>query len=142
MDGELGICGRQPQTGADARRSLEHELHEEHVPVPKTHVNEDRLMSEDHTSLDIKGAASDTSEEGGITDLFSSLPPIKGLPEEGNPLTVRAVVIGICLGSLCNASNVYLGKYLLVGAICERDSGVNHTYQKQSDDANPSSALV
>lgn len=130
MDGELGISGRKPQTGAEARHSLEHELHEEHVPVPRTHVNEDKLISEDHASLDLKEAASDTSEEGGITDLFSTLPPIKGLPDEGNPLTVRAVVIGICLGSLCNASNVYLGKYQHISAILERDHPSIRTAQK------------
>ena len=127
MDGELGISGRQPQTGSDARHSLEHELHEEHVPVPKTHVNEEKLMSEDHTSLDLKETASNSNEEGGITDLFSTLPPIKGLPDEGNPLTVRAVVIGICLGSLCNASNVYLGRYHLAAETCETEPAANYT---------------
>lgn len=44
-----------------------------------------------------------------ITDLFSSFPPLKGVEDEPNPLTVRAVLIGILLGSLVNASNVYLG---------------------------------
>lgn len=47
-----------------------------------------------------------------ITDLFSPFPPLKGVPEEASPLTVRAVVVGIILGSLVNASNVYLGKAL------------------------------
>jgi len=56
---------------------------------------------------DIKSVS--TEEDDAITDLFSSFPPLKGVPEEPNPLTVRAVLIGILLGSLVNASNVYLG---------------------------------
>ncbi|POR31165.1 Oligopeptide transporter [Tolypocladium paradoxum] len=44
-----------------------------------------------------------------ITDLFASFPALKGVPLEKNPLTVRAVLTGIVLGSLVNASNVYLG---------------------------------
>ncbi|KAK2601787.1 hypothetical protein QQS21_004671 [Conoideocrella luteorostrata] len=49
------------------------------------------------------------SDDEDITDLFKSFPPIKGIEEEPNPLTVRAVLVGIVLGSLVNASNVYLG---------------------------------
>ncbi|KAF4468544.1 hypothetical protein FALBO_4567 [Fusarium albosuccineum] len=52
---------------------------------------------------------SETDDEDRITDLFSSFPPPKGVEYEPNPLTVRAVVVGIILGSLVNASNVYLG---------------------------------
>ncbi|KAG8413168.1 hypothetical protein J3459_015733 [Metarhizium acridum] len=48
-------------------------------------------------------------EDEGITDLFSSFPPLKGIEHEPNPLTARAVIVGIVLGSLVNASNVYLG---------------------------------
>ncbi|CAI4213354.1 unnamed protein product [Parascedosporium putredinis] len=43
-----------------------------------------------------------------ITDLFSPFPS-QGSTRGGEPLTVRAVVVGIILGSLVNASNVYLG---------------------------------
>lgn len=57
--------------------------------------------------VDIKSEA-DTSSEA-ITDLFVSFPPVKGVAEEKNPLTARAVIVGIVLGSLVNASNVYLG---------------------------------
>lgn len=48
-------------------------------------------------------------EDEEITDLFSSFPPLKGIEHEPNPLTARAVLVGIVLGSLVNASNVYLG---------------------------------
>ncbi len=44
-------------------------------------------------------------------DLFVPFPPLKGVAPEASPLTVRAVLIGIILGSLCNASNVYLGMF-------------------------------
>lgn len=55
---------------------------------------------------------SDSEEEEAITDLFASFPPAKGVAHEENPLTARAVLIGIVLGSLVNASNVYLGEHL------------------------------
>lgn len=42
-------------------------------------------------------------------DVFKPLPPIAGIAEEGDPLTIRAVLVGMILGSLVNASNVYLG---------------------------------
>ena len=56
--------------------------------------------------VDLK-SESDVNEER-ITDLFVSFPPVKGLEPESSPLTVRAVLAGIVLGSLVNASNVYL----------------------------------
>jgi hypothetical protein len=45
-------------------------------------------------------------------DIFKPFPLLEGVPHEENPLTFRAVLIGVVLGSLVNASNVYLGKYL------------------------------
>lgn len=44
-----------------------------------------------------------------IVDLYQPLPDIEGVPLEEDPLTVRALVVGVILGSLVNASNVYLG---------------------------------
>ncbi|KAM5343438.1 hypothetical protein ACJ41O_011975 [Fusarium nematophilum] len=61
--------------------------------------------SPDH-DVDLK---SDSEDEERITDLFASFPPSKGVEHEANPLTARAVLVGIILGSLVNASNVYLG---------------------------------
>lgn len=49
-------------------------------------------------------------QEDVIVDLFSPLPPLEGVPEEPMPLTMRALFVGCVLGSLVNASNVYLGK--------------------------------
>jgi hypothetical protein len=60
-------------------------------------------------SVDIDLKSETTEGDEAITDLFSSFPPLKGVIDEPNPLTVRAVVVGILLGSLVNASNVYLG---------------------------------
>ncbi|KAJ2903851.1 putative oligopeptide transporter protein [Zalerion maritima] len=42
-------------------------------------------------------------------DIFSPLPDLHNMAHEQNPLTVRAVLVGLVLGSLVNASNVYLG---------------------------------
>jgi hypothetical protein len=43
-------------------------------------------------------------------DLYVPLKLDEAIPYEPNPLTLRAVVVGIILGSLVNASNLYLGK--------------------------------
>lgn len=42
-------------------------------------------------------------------DLYVPLKMHEGLPHEINPLTARAVIVGILLGCLVNASNLYLG---------------------------------
>lgn len=68
------------------------------------------ITKEPSIEIDLK-SESDATDDGRITDLFASFPPIKGIEPEPNPLTVRAVLTGIVLGSLVNASNVYLGKY-------------------------------
>ncbi|KAL6810319.1 OPT oligopeptide transporter domain-containing protein [Trichoderma sp. SZMC 28015] len=68
-------------------------------------VQEKRVSVE----VNLKSDGEDEEEEGAITDLFTSFPAIKGVEPEPNPLTVRAVLTGIVLGSLVNASNVYLG---------------------------------
>lgn len=45
-------------------------------------------------------------------DLYIPLKMDGGIVDDHNPLTIRAVVVGICLGCLVNASNLYLGKCL------------------------------
>ncbi|KAI0976478.1 OPT oligopeptide transporter protein-domain-containing protein [Xylaria arbuscula] len=42
-------------------------------------------------------------------DLYVPLKMDPNIPHEANPLTIRAVVVGILLGALVNASNLYLG---------------------------------
>lgn len=73
-------------------------------PAEPTHI----ITDEKAPSVDIKSDESDGGDPP-ITDLFVSLPPLKGVEPEDSPLTVRAVAVGIALGSLVNASNVYLG---------------------------------
>lgn len=64
-------------------------------------------MHDVQTGLHDENDASD--DETLSDDLFVPFPPLKGVAPEASPLTVRAVLVGIILGSLCNASNVYLG---------------------------------
>lgn len=49
-------------------------------------------------------------QDDAIIDVFKPLPPLEGIMAEDQPLTGRAVLVGIVLGSLVNASNVYLGE--------------------------------
>ena len=43
-----------------------------------------------------------------LNNLFP-FPPLKGVPEEQQQLSIRALVIGVCLGAVVSASNIYLG---------------------------------
>lgn len=72
-----------------------------------SHPNQKAPFDETLSLHSLKDDLDDDSED--ITDTFIPFPPLKGVPEEPKPLTVRAVVVGIILGSLVNASNVYLG---------------------------------
>lgn len=60
---------------------------------------------------DVKLDINLSEEELAITDIFKPLPPLEGVPAEPHPLTMRAVLVGVVLGSLVNASNVYLGEF-------------------------------
>jgi hypothetical protein len=44
-----------------------------------------------------------------VLDLYKPFPINDQIPVEDHILTIRAVVIGVILGSLVNASNLYLG---------------------------------
>lgn len=57
---------------------------------------------------DVKVDEKELEEE---LDLYVPLKMDPNLPYEANPLTVRAVIVGIALGALVNASNLYLGRY-------------------------------
>ena len=52
----------------------------------------------------------DEEQDDVIHDLYVPLPELKGVQKEQHPLTIRAVVVGVVLGTLVNASNVYLGR--------------------------------
>lgn len=56
---------------------------------------------------DVKVDEKEIEEE---LDLYVPLKMDPNIPYEPNPLTIRAVVVGIALGALVNASNLYLGR--------------------------------
>jgi hypothetical protein len=81
------------------------------APITEPEYVGDGGIKEKRVSVEVNLKPDEEEEEDeAITDLFVSFPPIKGIEAEPNPLTVRAVLTGIVLGSLVNASNVYLGK--------------------------------
>lgn len=51
----------------------------------------------------------DEEEEVEMLDNLFPFPPLKGIPDEEQQLSVRALVIGIMLGAVVSASNIYLG---------------------------------
>ncbi|GAW11871.1 hypothetical protein ANO14919_012240 [Xylariales sp. No.14919] len=55
---------------------------------------------------DVKVDEKEITEE---LDLYAPLKMDPSIPHEPNPLTARAVIVGILLGALVNASNLYLG---------------------------------
>ena len=54
-------------------------------------------------------------------DLYVPFKLHEGIEPEANPLTTRAVIVGIVLGCLVNASNLYLGKSLFGAALWRGD---------------------
>lgn len=82
------------------------------APTDKSeYLGDEGGVQEKRVSVEVVLKPEEEDSEGeAITDLFTSFPPSKGVEPEPNPLTVRAVLTGIVLGSLVNASNVYLGK--------------------------------
>ena len=62
---------------------------------------------------------SDAGEEIEEEDLYLPLKMYADIPHEENPLTIRAVVVGVILGSLVSASNLYLGEQLRAFLSCQ-----------------------
>ncbi|KAI3320458.1 OPT superfamily oligopeptide transporter [Xylariaceae sp. AK1471] len=74
------------------------------VDMPAEPVAEERINEKyDDVVVDEKAVL---EEE---LDLYVPLKMDPSIPHESNPLTVRAVIVGILLGALVNASNLYLG---------------------------------
>lgn len=48
-------------------------------------------------------------EETEVLDNLFPFPPLKGMPDEEQQLSIRALVIGVLLGAVVSASNIYLG---------------------------------
>lgn len=63
------------------------------------------LHSSDHEASHL----ADSEGDQFVTDLYKPFPPDPSLPFEKQPLTIRAILVGWCLGAVVNASNVYLG---------------------------------
>lgn len=79
--------------------------------VPET-VPEKRPHSagEKEMFVDIDGEKNPIDEdESEVLDNRFPFPPLKGIPDEEQQLTVRALVVGVCLGAVVSASNIYLG---------------------------------
>lgn len=145
MDNDSNVTGQKPVI-ADTHNASElvHEAQERHLmddhagpEVNNAHahsgsevVTQPKLESDAYA--DEKRDSEDSDSDDALPDdLFVSFPPLKGVPPEESPLTVRAVLIGIVLGSLCNASNVYLGTFLTPAKICATDEHplTNHLQQ-------------
>lgn len=125
MDNDSAVTGQKPVI-ADTHndRELAHEAQERRIAgaqsgtdaagdvkvLSQSYANEkDQGPHDVRPSLD---GGNDTSDDEALpADLFVSFPLLKGVAPETSPLTVRAVLVGIILGSLCNASNVYLGTF-------------------------------
>lgn len=80
----------------------------EAAEAPPSEKDQRTGNSEDDVKVDINLS----DDELVVTDIFKPLPPLEGVPAEPHPLTMRAVLVGVLLGSLVNASNVYLGECL------------------------------
>ncbi|KAL2060678.1 hypothetical protein VTL71DRAFT_9319 [Oculimacula yallundae] len=60
-------------------------------------------------SVDINGSEREEEDPHAVLDNKFPFPPLHGVPEEGAQITIRALLIGCCLGAIVSASNIYLG---------------------------------
>jgi hypothetical protein len=81
----------------------ERQAHAVNMPAVPSHPEEQINEKLDDVEFDEK----EIEEE---LDLYVPLKMDPNIPYEANPLTIRAVVVGILLGALVNASNLYLGR--------------------------------
>ncbi|KAF4856798.1 putative metal-nicotianamine transporter YSL5 [Colletotrichum siamense] len=73
------------------------------------HPDEKGAMGGEWTEPVVDTKVPETEDVKGEEDLYRPLVMDANIPHEENILTVRAVVVGCILGSLVNASNLYLG---------------------------------
>lgn len=83
---------------AQTKEQLPYEPKEAHQFDEK---REPSITAEDEKDFD--------EDEGEVLNNLFPFPPLKGVPEEEQQLSIRALVIGICLGAVVSASNIYLG---------------------------------
>lgn len=76
----------------------------EQLPHEEVYPNEKK-----EASFNYEDEKSDVEEEEGMLDNLFPFPPLKGVPDEEQQLSIRALVIGILLGAVVSASNIYLG---------------------------------
>ncbi|ORY82431.1 oligopeptide transporter [Protomyces lactucae-debilis] len=90
--GELNTTRVQGQNGVNAE--------EAHIPTPFS-----------GTKVAEKHAVDDTiqQEEEDVPSNLYPFPELPGAVDEGTALTIRAILIGCCLGAVVSASNIYLG---------------------------------
>ncbi|KAI0006361.1 OPT oligopeptide transporter protein-domain-containing protein [Xylariaceae sp. FL0662B] len=75
------------------------------VRTPATEKDEKDLNEKSEARV----ATSDADSVEEDLDLYVPLKMEGGVVDDHDPLTIRAVIVGICLGCLVNASNLYLG---------------------------------
>jgi len=88
-----------PVTALADARTDEQLPHKEEYPQDR---KEDYVNVEDEKSFG-------EEEENEILDNLFPFPPLKGIPDEEQQLSIRALVVGIVLGAVVSASNIYLG---------------------------------
>lgn len=107
------LAASAPAAGAEKQQlAAAGDTQQPSVDVDKQQPAVDDVEAEKRPSVGVASIAKSASgppADDKITDLFVCFPPLKGVEPETSPLTVRAVLTGIVLGSLVNASNVYLG---------------------------------
>lgn len=89
---------------ADARIS-------EQLPRPETppyHGADSGHEKDAYFNVVDEKSLNDETETERLDNLFP-FPPLKGIPDEDQQLSIRALVIGVCLGAIVSASNIYLG---------------------------------
>ncbi|KAH7327129.1 OPT oligopeptide transporter protein-domain-containing protein [Rhexocercosporidium sp. MPI-PUGE-AT-0058] len=73
--------------------------------------SQERDVDKKTYSVDISDNDRDREEEDmhAVLDNKFPFPKLHGIPEEDHQITVRAILIGCCLGAVVSASNIYLG---------------------------------
>ncbi|KAL0944713.1 oligopeptide transporter [Colletotrichum truncatum] len=80
-----------------------------HTGSARVHPDEKGAMGGEWTEPTVDTKVPETDEETKEEDLYRPLLMDPNIPHEEHILTVRAIVVGCILGSLVNASNLYLG---------------------------------
>lgn len=75
------------------------------LPLPEIYPQDKK---EDYVNFEDEKNYEGKEEAEMLNNLFP-FPPLKGVPDEEQQLSIRALVIGIMLGAIVSASNIYLG---------------------------------